>query len=106
MDINKGIQEEIDSTLQTVNTIEAVNVSPFFKDKTMQRLFSEKEDVVTQRSWFTPQLQLATLVCVVILNVIAFTQLESTSASSYDENINAFAETYGLSSSSTASFLN
>ncbi|MCL5129492.1 MULTISPECIES: hypothetical protein [unclassified Algibacter] len=106
MDINKDIQQKIDSVLNAVDGIETVNVSPFFKDKTMQRLFSEKEKVVEQSSWFTPKLQLATLVCVVVLNVIAFTQLDSSGASSYDENLNEFAETYGLSSSSTTSFLN
>jgi hypothetical protein len=106
MDINKDIQQKIDSTLQAVDGIETVNVSPFFKDKTMQRLFSEKEEVVMRSSWFTPKLQLATLACIVILNVLAFTQLDSSGTSSYDENLNEFAETYGLSSSSTTSFLN
>ncbi|GAL64024.1 hypothetical protein [Algibacter lectus] len=107
MDINKDIQQKIDSTLQAVDGIETVNVSPFFKDKTMQRLFSEKEEVVVASSWFTPKLQLATLACVVVLNVLAFTQLDNSSGtSSYDENLNQFAETYGLSSSSTTSFLN
>lgn len=106
MDINKDIQQKIDSTLQAVDGIETVKVSPFFKDKTMQRLFSEKEEVAMGWSWFTPKLQLATLVCVVILNVLAFTQLDSSGTSSYDENLNEFAETYGLSSSSTTSFLN
>ena len=106
MDINKDIQQKIDSTLQAVDGIETVNVSPFFKDKTMQRLFSEKEEVVMRSSWFTPKLQLATLACIVILNVLAFTKLDSSGTSSYDENLNEFAETYGLSSSSTTSFLN
>ncbi|WP_159019566.1 hypothetical protein [Algibacter sp. L3A6] len=106
MDINKDIQQKTYSTLQAVDGIETVNVSPFFKDKAMQRLFSEKEEVVMRSSWFTPKLQLATLACVVILNVLAFTQLDSSGTSSYDENLNEFAETYGLSSSSTTSFLN
>ncbi|WP_405296442.1 hypothetical protein [Algibacter sp. Ld11] len=106
MDTNKDIQQKVDSALNAVDVIEPVNVSPFFKDKTMQLLFSEKEEVVVQSGWFTPKLQLAALVCVVVLNIIAFTQLDSSGSSSYDENINQFAETYGLSSSSTTSFLN
>ena len=62
----------------------------------MQRLFTEKDETATDWNWFSPKLQLATLVCVVILNVIAFTQINE---SSYDENLNSFAESYGLSTS-------
>ncbi|WP_298551082.1 hypothetical protein [uncultured Algibacter sp.] len=95
MDKNKNIQSKIDSTLSAMDTIETVSVSPFFKDKTMQRLFAEKEEASTVWNWFTPKLQLATLVCVVVLNVIAFTKLDD--SSSYDENVSEFAESYGLS---------
>ncbi|ALJ04681.1 hypothetical protein APS56_05830 [Pseudalgibacter alginicilyticus] len=103
MDTNKNIENKINSTLEAVNAIEPVNVSPFFKDKTMQRLFSEKEKTNSNWNWFTPKLQLATLVCVVILNVIAFTQMKS---SSYEENMNTFSETYGLSTNYETSYLN
>ena len=97
MDTNKNIQSKIDSTLSVMDAIETVNVSPFFKGKTMQRLFAEKEETTTVWNWFTPKLQLATLVCVVVLNVIAFTKLDD--ATSYDENVSEFAESYGLSAS-------
>jgi hypothetical protein len=97
MDTNKNIQSKIDSTLSVMDAIETVNVSPFFKDKTMQRLFAEKEETTTVWNWFTPKLQLATLVCVVVLNVIAFTKLDD--ATSYDENVSELAESYGLSAS-------
>ncbi|GGZ82823.1 hypothetical protein [Algibacter mikhailovii] len=97
METNKNIQDKIDSTFEAFDAIETVNVSPFFKDKTMQVLFAEKEVKQVAWSWFTPQLQLATLVCLVVLNVIAFTKLEA--SSSYDENVSVFAESYGLYSS-------
>ena len=96
MDTNKNIQSKIDSTLNAMDAIEAVNVSPFFKDKTMNVLFAEKEETVSVWNWFSPKLQLATLVCVVILNVVALTQINT---SSYDENLDEFAESYGLSTS-------
>ncbi len=95
MDRDRNIQNKIDETLNVLESIEKVNVSPFFKDKTMNVLFTEKEEVQTVWSWFTPKLQLATLLCVVVLNVIAFTKLEETSA--YEANISEFAESYGLS---------
>ncbi len=103
MKTNKNIQNKIDSALDSMDAIETVNVSPFFKDKTMQRLFAKKEETANVWNWFTPKLQLATLACIVILNVVAFTQIKT---SSYDENLDQFAETYGLSTSTETSFLN
>ena len=103
METNKNIKNKIEETLSAMDAIEAVKVSPFFKDKTMQRLFAEKEEEQNIWSWFTPKLQLATLVCVIVLNVLAFTQLNS---NKYDSDINEFAETYGLSIGSDASLFN
>ena len=97
METNNNIQNKIDSAFEALDAIERVHVSPFFKDKTMQRLFAEKEIEQKAWSWFTPKLQLATLVCVVVLNVVAFTKIED--ASTYDENLSEFAESYGLSTS-------
>lgn len=104
MDTDRNIQNQIDETLNVFDNMETVNVSPFFKDKTMNVLFAEKEVVQTGWSWFTPKLQLATLVCVVVLNVIAFTKLEETST--YEENLSEFAESYGLSTTDDTSILN
>ena len=103
METNKNIQHKIERTLKAMDTIETVNVSPFFKGKTMNRLFAEKEEQQTSWSWFTPNLQLATLVCIIVLNIVAFTKLKETK---YDENVSQFAETYGLSTNTTTSLLN
>ena len=103
METNYNIQNKIDDTFAAIDAIENVNVSPFFKDKTMKRMFAEKEKQQVVWSWFTPQLQLATLVCFVVLNVLALKQYNS---NQYVTNVNEFAETYGLSSSSNESFLN
>ncbi|CAH8290785.1 hypothetical protein EV196_107136 [Mariniflexile fucanivorans] len=103
MDTNNNIQNKIDDAFSAIDAIENVNVSPFFKDKTMQRLFAEKEEVVTIWNWFTPKLQLATLACFIVLNVLAFKQYNS---NKYIANVNEFAETYGLASSANESLLN
>ncbi|MEP5340426.1 MAG: hypothetical protein ABJL44_02440 [Algibacter sp.] len=103
METNNNIQNKIDSTFDAIDAIENVNVSPFFKDKTMQRLFAEEKEVTTVWSWLTPKLQLATLACVVILNVVAFSQLKTTT---YNDDMSQFAETYGLSVSDDTSVLN
>ena len=103
METNKNIQSKLESTLNAMDAIETVNVSPFFKDQTMNVLFAEKEETVSVWNWFWPKLQLATLVCVVVLNVVVLSQINT---SSYDENLDEFAESYGLSSSDNSSILN
>jgi len=90
----KSIEEQIDRILEIGNSIDDVKASPFFKEKMMNRLFeesSQEENLIFP--WFTPRLQLASLVCVIALNIFAFTNLDSTS---YDDSINEFAESYGL----------
>lgn len=103
MDTDRNIQNKINETFNVLESMETVNVSPFFKDKTMNVLFAEKEVVQTGWNWFTPKLQLATLLCVVVLNVIAFTKLEETST--YEENVSEFASSYGLSTSDDDSLI-
>ena len=98
MDTKKNIQDKIDDTLKAMDSVQEVKVSPFFKDKTMQLLFEEKEEQNIAWSWFTPKLQLATLVCFVVLNVLALRQYN---ANKYNTNIDEFAETYGLETTET-----
>lgn len=103
MKTTEDIKDRVTNIFDSIDAIETVKVSPFFKDKTMQRLFNDKEETISFWNWFTPKLQLATLVCFLILNVIAFSQLNT---STYDENVNQLAESYGLSTSSETSLLN
>lgn len=98
------IKKKVEHALSSIETIEEAKVSPFFKEKVMHQIRNaseEKNEPVL--SWFTPKLQLATLVCVVILNVIAFSNLED---NDYDENLNDFADSYGLSTSNDLAILN
>lgn len=101
MKTNNNIQSQIEAVLESGKTIQTAQVSPFFKDKTLEHLFSEKEEKQSNWSWFTPQLQLATLVCVVLLNVFAFTKIEETN---YNENVSQFAESYGMTTTETSIF--
>ncbi len=100
----KDIEKNIEATFDVLSTIEEVNVSPFFKDKTMQRLFSEKEETAaTSFGWFTPKLQLATFVCVLLINVFGIYQMTKTE---YDENISQFATMYELGEGESQSLFN
>ena len=87
-------ENKIKKTFDVLDTIEEAKISPFFKDKVMQQLFSKKEQKQKLWSWFTPQLQFATLVCFIVLNSLALTQLETvvTTTTELDE----FAQTYEL----------
>lgn len=101
MESNKNIQNKIDAVFESGNAIKDVRVSPFFKEKTLQRLFSEKEEKHVVFSWFSPKVQFATLACVIVLNVFAFTQLKKTT---YNDNISQFAESYGITTTETSLF--
>lgn len=102
METNKGIQKEIERTFDVLNTKNEVHVSPFFKDKTLRRLFLKKEEKEIVWLWFTPKLQLATLAVVIVLNIIALSQLESNSMS--ENSIDDFATTYELSYDDESTF--
>lgn len=104
MRTSDDIQNKIQTTFDSLDSIEKVNVSPFFKDKTLNRLFVEKK--VSQPrflAWLTPQVQLAMLIGFIVLNAFAFMNVKSTT---YDENVSEFAESYGLSVESEFSTLN
>ncbi|MDO5969706.1 hypothetical protein Q4Q35_07790 [Flavivirga aquimarina] len=103
MKTNNTIQEKIESTFSAMDAIEEVKISPFFKDKTMRKLFEEKEEEKVIWSWFTPKLQLATLVCLILINAYAFTNL---SADNHEDNVEEFAETFGLSTNSDIDLFN
>jgi hypothetical protein len=105
MKTNNNLQDKVNATFDVLDNIQQVNVSPFFKDKTMNRLFSEKKthSYSWLWAWFTPKLQLATLICIVLINVYTFSKINK---SDYEANVNAFAETYGLKTENEINMFN
>jgi len=101
---NTNMKGKIESTLATIDSIQEVKVSPFFKDKTMKRLFSKKQEEESYVwSWFTPKIQLAMLACIVVLNIFAFSQLKQ---DAYEDEMSQFVESYGFSTSNETSLIN
>ncbi|WP_282044145.1 hypothetical protein [Winogradskyella flava] len=97
METNSKIKSKVEQTLSSVDHISPVNASPFFKEKVMQQIRNaaeDKSDLIL--TWFTPKLQFAALVCVVVLNVVALTKITE---NNYDENLSDFVESNGLSTS-------
>ena len=103
METDKSIQNKIDKAFDALERIEKVNANPFFKDKTMQLLFSGKEERRLGWSWFTPTWQLAVLICLIALNVFVYRNLKS---DAYDTKVDVFASSYGLSESNDNSLFN
>jgi hypothetical protein len=104
MTSNSEINKKVQDTFDSIESIKEVQVSPFFKENVMHQIRKASEDLKeSSRSWFTPKLQLATLVCVVVLNIMAFNNLKETS---YDENVDDFAESYGFSTTTETILIN
>jgi hypothetical protein len=100
----KDIKHTTEANFDVIDQIKEVKVSPFFKDKTMQRLFAEKEEIApVSFGWFTPKLQFATLVCIVIINVVGILQLTKTT---YTDNVAEFANAYELLQNGQSSLFN
>lgn len=103
MKTNVEMNKKVKETLDSIESIKEVEVSPFFKEKVMHQIRNASEDIQEATwSWFTPKVQLATLVCVVVLNIIAFNNLQKMT---YNESVSSFAESYGLSTDTENSIL-
>ena len=101
-----NIDQLVEDTLASVPSIGTVKTPPFFKEKVLKRMTQqdvEKAEGVRYLDWFTPRYQAAALVCFVILN--AFALLSYNDDSGYGENVENFAEVYGLSETTTDSYL-
>ncbi len=104
MKTDQDIKQKIEAALNSADAIEEVKVSPFLKEKTLNRIYSQKKEKESQLwSWFTPQLQLAALLIVVAVNVYALMQFRN---SDYDNEISNFAESYGLFVEDSESIIN
>lgn len=105
MDGKKNTHRKIDEVLEIVSQIETVNTPPFFKDNVLKRLADENEvnDVTNLLDWFLPKYQIAALIIFAFLN---FGALYIYNNSNQEEEIETFAQAYGLSYDQENSILN
>jgi len=104
MSTPESIKDRVNKTFDSINSMESVKVSPFFKDKTIQRLFAEKEEKHPLFGfWFTPKWQLATLLVIIALNIFT---LSTANTSSYEDEIDYFAQAYDLKTNSEDNLFN
>ena len=98
MKYNFDIDKKVKATIDSVESIEEVKVSPFLKDKILYNIGVEKAEAISLWSWFTPSLQLATLVLFMILNVYAY---KSLSSEDYNATVEEFVDTYDFGEEAT-----
>lgn len=100
MDSNKDIEKKVEELLAKTVPTNEVPISPIFKDKTLDALFAEKEERGIITGWFTPKLQLAALIVILLANSYV---LYTINQSNYNQQLEQFAESYQLSSDSEIS---
>lgn len=96
------VQQQVEDTFNMLNTIKKVEVNHFFKHKVMQKIKEQKQEEKSIFSWFTPQLQLASLSVLLLLNVATIFYAFSNSEASSSSSIEEFAQEYALQSNSNS----
>ncbi|WP_158837913.1 hypothetical protein [Polaribacter sp. L3A8] len=104
MKTKKDINQQVDDAFKALDNIKKVEVNHFFKHKVLQKLNAEKEEKTPVFSWFTPQLQLATLSVILLLNfgTIFYAFNNSSQSASSTSDIKTFAQEYSLQSDSSS----
>ncbi len=102
---DKKTTKFIDDLIDSASTIENVNTPPFFKDKVLSKLgkHPEANEVPQFLYWFTPKVQLVALMVFIFVNLGVLYYYEN---SGQEQELQSFAETYGLLSSQEESILN
>ncbi|WP_350284793.1 hypothetical protein [uncultured Croceitalea sp.] len=97
MERKRNIDRLVAETLDSASGIEPVKTPPFFKDKVLSKMAqrnNEKEGV-HYLNWLTPNYQAAILIALVTINAVAL--IVGVKDNKYVENVEDFAEVYGLS---------
>ncbi|MAB50075.1 MAG: hypothetical protein CMC05_15750 [Flavobacteriaceae bacterium] len=100
---DSGINKKVNTTLNVVDTIQEVKVSPFLKDRILNNINTEAEETQKIWSWFTPKLQIAMLIVVILLNVYAYKVLTS---DNYNTTVEEFVDTYNFGDETYTSIFN
>lgn len=88
------IEKEIEKTLDSLDNHERVEASPFFYTKLQERLKKIGEEEVARFSFWNVW-QPALVVVLIFVNV--FTLVEFTTSNDNDNDVNAIASDYGIS---------
>lgn len=90
------IHKEVVETLNVVDKIEKVSVSPFFAHKVMQKITEEKE--AKQKAvmpWFSTSFQLAAIALVLVINAVVLLYYFK-DTNKITPSVDGFAQEYAL----------
>lgn len=96
MKSKEQINKLLEDTFNVLDTIEEVKVNHFFKHKVLQQFENQKDEKSSVFGWFTPQLQMATLSVILLLNLGTLYYAYSNDNSSSTNNIETFTQEYAL----------
>lgn len=102
MELKENIHQNIEDTFKVLDAIKEVKVNHFFKDKVLQQYQNKQEKNSKVALWFQPQLQLAALCLVLLLNASALFYAYSSEDSNTDNTLENFAQEYALQSENTS----
>lgn len=99
MKTQKSNSIEKNNTLDILDEIQEVKVSPFLKNQVLNKIREQKEDKVPLFGWLSPQLQLATILVILIVNATTiFYTLDAQDSSQQLSGFEAFMKDYSLDS--------
>ena len=96
------VNQQVIAAFKVLDTLEEVKVNHFFKHKVLQQLNNQKEEKTSILAWFTPNLQLATLAFVVLLNTSVVFYAFSFQEQNLVDSLDTFAQEYSLQSEITS----
>lgn len=93
------------NTLDILDSIQEVQISPFFKNKVLKSLAQQKEVKEPSFSWFSPKLQLASLALIICVNIGAIYYSLSSTETSQEQlsEFETFVQDYNLESTNSIS---
>ncbi|WP_299061404.1 hypothetical protein [uncultured Polaribacter sp.] len=101
MENKEHIKNKVKDTFNVLESINKVEVNPFLKHKILQKL-NNVEEKKKEINWFTPKLQLAAFVIVLLMNAIAIYYVFSSTEVTITSDINSFAQEYSLQETSNS----
>ncbi|MBD3305063.1 hypothetical protein GF339_01800 [candidate division KSB3 bacterium] len=104
----KEIEQEVMKTLESLDDVEDIEVSPYFAARVQAKIReADRQQARSLKQWFrTPRLRLAGVIVLLVLNLVSFITLFPTSQTQpqLEERqayLSAFAEEYGLAQDET-----
>jgi hypothetical protein len=95
------IDKQVEAAFNAIGAIEEVKVNHFFKHRVLQQIANQKVEKAKVFTWFTPQLQIASLALVVLLNASAILYAFSSQTTTSETSLESFAQEYSLQSETT-----